>query len=101
MPRCHCTRCRGESGSAFTFYGVWPAGQFEHAGETAQFDGQHFCGRCGSPLFSLDAREAELKLGLVSGAPTGLVPTYELWVKRREPWLRAVEGAAQYDEDRP
>ncbi|MEK1864852.1 MAG: GFA family protein, partial [Rhizobium leguminosarum] len=26
--------------------------------------------------------------------------SYELWVKRREPWLRPVEGAEQYDEDR-
>jgi hypothetical protein len=28
------------------------------------------------------------------------VPSYELWVKRREPWLRPIEGAEQYDEDR-
>ena len=24
----------------------------------------------------------------------------ELWVKRREPWLRPVDGAEQYEEDR-
>jgi hypothetical protein len=28
------------------------------------------------------------------------VPGYELWIKRREPWLRPVEGAEQYDENR-
>lgn len=97
---CHCTDCRQESGSAFTFYGVWPAQQFEHAGDTAQFRGQHFCPRCGSRLFSVDAQEAEIKLGALSQAPTSLVPSYELWVKRREPWLRPVAGAAQYDENR-
>ena len=97
---CHCTHCRSESGSPFTFYGVWPAGAFEHTGATSEFRGQHFCAQCGSPLFSLDVHEAEVKLGALSEAPTGLTPSYELWVKRREPWLRPVEGATQYEEDR-
>lgn len=51
-------------------------------------------------MFSIDDREAEIKLGILSDAPTELVPSYELWVKRREPWLRPIEGATQYDEDR-
>ncbi|HEX2655519.1 MAG TPA: GFA family protein, partial [Xanthobacteraceae bacterium] len=25
---------------------------------------------------------------------------YELWIKRREPWLQPVEGAEQFVEDR-
>ena len=97
---CHCTNCRQESGSAFTFYGIWPAHQFNSTGETSEFHGQYFCPRCGSHLFSLDDREAEVKLGVLSEAPTPLVPSYELWVKRREPWLRPIEGAEQYEEDR-
>jgi hypothetical protein len=97
---CHCTNCRRESGSAFTFYAVWPADRFEHAGETTEFRGQRACSRCRSPLFCVDVREAELKLGVLSEAPTPLVPSYELWVKRREPWLRPVDGAVQYLEDR-
>ena len=48
----------------------------------------------------LDDAEAEIKLGILSQAPAGLVPGYELWVKRREPWLRPIEGAAQYEENR-
>lgn len=97
---CHCTNCRQESGSAFTFYAVWPAHQFETTGETSEFRGQHFCARCGSRLFSIGDREAEVQLGILSEAPTPLVPSYELWVKRREPWLRPIEGAEQYEEDR-
>jgi hypothetical protein len=97
---CHCTDCRQESGSAFTFFGVWPATQFEHRGDTAQFAGREFCPRCGSRLFWADHEEAEIKLGILSDAPTPLTPTYELWIKRREPWLRPVEGAEQYEEDR-
>ncbi|HSI51295.1 MAG TPA: GFA family protein [Ideonella sp.] len=97
---CHCTDCRQESGSAFTFYGIWPAHRFERTGETAEFKGRHFCPRCGARLFSVDDEEAEIKLGILSQAPTPLVPSYELWIKRREPWLRPVEGAEQHEEDR-
>ena len=97
---CHCTDCRQESGSAFTFYGVWPVHQFESSGATSEFRGQHFCPRCGSRLFSVDDHEAEIKLGVLSEAPTTFVPSYELWVKRREPWLRPIEGAVQYEENR-
>jgi hypothetical protein len=97
---CHCTDCRKESGSAFTYYGVWPVGAFEHVGQTSEFRGQRFCPRCGARLFSLDEHEAEVKLGILADAPTRLVPTYELWTKRREPWLRPIEGAEQFEENR-
>ena len=97
---CHCTGCRKENGSAFTYYAVWPRHQFEYAGETSEFRGQHFCPRCGSRLFSVDEKEAEIKLGILSEAPTHLVPSYELWIKRREPWLRPIEGAEQFEENR-
>lgn len=97
---CHCTDCRQESGSAFTFYGIWPADRFERVGDTAEYEGRQFCARCGSRMFSVNAREAEIKLGILSAAPTEFTPSYELWIKRREPWLRPIEGAEQHDEDR-
>lgn len=98
---CHCTDCRQESGSAFTYYGVWPAAAFSSTGETAAHDNRSFCPACGGRLFSLDAREAEVKLGCLTTAPTGLAPTYELWIKRREAWLSPVPGARQFTEDAP
>lgn len=97
---CHCTDCRVESGSAFTYFGIWPATEFTTAGETEIFEGRRFCPACGSRLFAFDDREAEIKLGSLGDAPTDLVPVYELWVKRREPWLVPVAGAEQFDEDR-
>jgi hypothetical protein len=51
-------------------------------------------------LFSVDDREAEIKLGILSEGPTSLVPSYELWIKRREPWLRPIDGAEQHEENR-
>ena len=97
---CHCTDCRQESGSAFTFFAVWPAAEFESQGETSEFAGRRFCPNCGSRLFSANEDEAEIKLGILTEAPTPLAPTYELWIKRREKWLRPIEGSEQYLEDR-
>ncbi|NTF46573.1 aldehyde-activating protein [Rhizobium sp. AC27/96] len=98
---CHCTDCRRESGSAFTSFAVWPSDQFEHKGETTEFSGRQFCPRCGSRLFSANEIEAEIKLGILTEAPTSLIPTYELWIKRRESWLLPIDGAEQYEEDKP
>lgn len=98
---CHCTDCRQESGSAFTYFGVWPASEFRCSGTTATYEGRQFCPGCGSRLFAADETEAEIKLGSLRDAPTGLAPTYELWVKRRESWLHALPNAEQYEEDRP
>lgn len=97
---CHCTDCRQESGSAFTYFAVWSAEQFETRGETTEYSGRSFCSRCGSRLYSANDKEAEVKLGSLRDPPTGLTPTYELWVKRRETWLPPISGAEQFDEDR-
>jgi hypothetical protein len=97
---CHCTDCRQESGSAFTYYAVWPIDGFKTSGHTAVHLGRRFCPACGSSVFADEPNEVEVKLGALKQAPTNLRPTYELWIKRREPWLRPIEGAEQYQEDR-
>lgn len=97
---CHCTDCRQESGSPFTYFGVWPESDFETSGSTKTFEGRQFCPSCGSRLYAVDEGEAEIKLGALLDAPVGISPTYELWVKRREPWLNAITNADQFEEDR-
>lgn len=97
---CHCTDCRQESGSAFTYLGVWPESGFETSGSTETFEGRQFCPSCGSRLYAVDEGEAEIKLGALREAPVDISPTYELWVKRREPWLKAIPNADQFQQDR-
>ena len=70
------------------------------SGETSAYGGRRFCPDCGSRLFAVDDGEAEVKLGALAAAPTRLTPTYELWVKRREAWLKPIDGAEQFVEDR-
>ncbi|MBD9375598.1 GFA family protein [Rhizobium sp. ARZ01] len=97
---CHCTDCRQESGSAFTFFGVWPASSFSSSGRTETHQGRRFCPNCGSRLFSCGDGEAEIKMGTLDNAPTSFHPTYELWIKRRELWLAPVKGAEQFKRNR-
>ena len=40
--------------------------------------------------------EIEIRLGALDVVPTDLVPTYELWVARREKWFQVVTGTQQY-----
>ena len=98
--RCHCADCRKESGSTFTVYGQWPRDAFELRGELATYGGRSFCARCGSRLLCLDDDGVEIRLGSLDDAPFELRPEAEIWIKRREPWLHAVEGASQHVENR-
>jgi hypothetical protein len=44
--------------------------------------------------------EIAIQLGVFDAAPTDLVPTYELWVARRDRWLPMLPGATQFDGNR-
>ncbi|OWV75329.1 aldehyde-activating protein [Rhizobium sp. R339] len=96
---CHCADCRKTSGSAFVYFAVWPRQAFSHSGEIATFSGRSFCSVCGGRLFCLQDAAVEIRLGSLDSPPTDLAPGYEVWTKRREPWLHALPGADQFNED--
>lgn len=96
---CHCIDCRKETGSTFLYYADWPITAFSVEGEYATYEGRSFCPTCGSRLFHLNDRHAEIVLGSLDAAPAGLVPQREGWIKRREPWLKAIPEAGQFTED--
>lgn len=97
---CHCADCRKESGSSFVTFAVWPRDGFSFTGEIGAFRGRGFCPRCGSRLFNLEEDAVEVRIGSLDDAPNGLEPSYEIWIKRREPWLSELPGAGQWEEDR-
>ena len=99
---CHCTTCRKESGGPFMAFAVWHADHVKIEGRTASWkatrDDRHFCPFCGSTLFGVEegTKEIEVRLGAFDAAPTDLVPTYELWVRRRERWLQVLSSREQF-----
>jgi hypothetical protein len=97
---CHCVDCRKESGSSFVTFGIWPRNAFKSSGDVRYFRGRGFCPDCGSRVFNeSDGDAVEIRIGSLDMAPSDLEPTYEIWVKRRENWLRALP-IAQYEQDR-
>lgn len=98
---CHCTDCRKETGSAFLYYGDWELDQFSVTGTFKTYEGRSFCPECGTRLFHVDGEGAEICLGSLDEAPTGLRPSREGWIRRRETWMPPVAGAVQADTDPP
>jgi len=96
---CHCLDCRKHHGAPFFAAAIFPEDAVTVEGETRDWQGRHFCQRCGSSVFARFADEIEVHLGTLD-APGQFTPTYECWTIRREPWLPPVAGARQYERDR-
>lgn len=96
---CHCSECRKATGAVAMAYADWPRSAFTFTGEPREHVGRCFCGVCGSRLFHLQPAKVEVLLGALDEAPSGLVPTREGWLIRREHWLPAVDGAEQASKD--
>ncbi|MDD9726770.1 GFA family protein [Roseovarius sp. SK2] len=95
---CHCLDCRKHHGAVFFAAAIFPEAAVAIRGETRDWDGRHFCPRCGGSVFSVSDGEVEVHLGALD-APNVFQPTYELWAVRREEWLPAVPGLARFERD--
>ncbi len=96
---CHCLDCRKHHGAVFHASAVFSHDAVTIEGETRDYDGRHFCPRCGSSVFGRDGDEIEVYLGSLD-APDQFKPTYELWTIRRESWLPPFPLTRQYKRDR-
>lgn len=96
---CHCLNCRKHHGAPFYAAAIFPAAAVTVLGEVREFEGRAFCPRCGGSVVARTGDEVEVHLGTLD-EPGLFVPTYECWTVRREPWLRPIPGAAQYERDR-
>ena len=97
---CHCGDCRKITGTAFLAYADWRRSQFRSTGLVQEYAGRSFCPTCGSRLFSLSDEAVEIFLGSLDDAPNGVAPEAEIWVRRREPWLRDLD-VPQFSQDKP
>ncbi|MFO1057307.1 MAG: GFA family protein [Dongiaceae bacterium] len=90
---CHCLDCRKVSGGVLNVFATFPADRVTVTGETrltpaGRAPGRRFCPRCGSPVFSHAEGSGEIEIHVGSfDEPGRVVPGYELWIGRREPWL--------------
>lgn len=96
---CHCLDCRKHHGALFSAYAVFPQDAVTLEGEAREYAGRFFCPRCGSSVFARTEDEVEVHLGSLD-APDQLMPTYEIWIARREAWLPRFPFARRYERDR-
>jgi hypothetical protein len=96
---CHCLDCRKHHGALFFAAAIYPHDAVTIEGETGEYNGRHFCPRCGSSFFARHAVDVEVHLGALD-APDQLMPTYECWTVRRESWLPPFPLARRYERDR-
>jgi hypothetical protein len=103
---CHCMTCRRVHGSAFGAYAIYARDDVAMSGRletwrSSEEGRRHFCPVCGSVAYMEYTTHAEVDLPLGAFDETGLFePAYELWCKRREPWLPA-GVRTEYAEERP
>ena len=96
---CHCLDCRKHHGALFHSSAIFAADAVALEGKQQEYRGRYFCPRCGSSVFARSGDEVELYLGSLD-EPGQLVPTYESWTIRREPWLPPLPVARRYEHDR-
>ncbi|HYS65091.1 MAG TPA: GFA family protein [Paraburkholderia sp.] len=103
---CHCMTCRRVHGSPFGGYAIFERDAVQFTGHTqawqsSELGRRYFCPVCGSVAFMEYVGNDELDLPLGAFDNVGIYePTYELWCRRKEPWLPA-GVRTEYDEDRP
>jgi hypothetical protein len=96
---CHCLDCRRHHGALFYAAAIFPQDAVEITGETHNYQGRHFCPRCGSSVFARSDDEVEVHLGSLD-APDQFTPRYEGWTVRREGWLPEFPGMTRFERAR-
>lgn len=101
---CHCTHCQRQSGAAFSVNVGVPKGSltivagttqvYTDTGSSGKPVYRHFCGRCGSPIFSDVVSRPTLdwvKAGTLDDT-SWVRPTLSIWCDSAQPWVVQPEG---------
>jgi hypothetical protein len=102
---CHCSRCRGKTGSAFSAFGGVTLPQLrvdvgaEHVlrTEVSEVGYNARCSRCLAPLFSTFRERAHVQLGSLVDAPSR-APDHHIYVGSKAAWHRITDDLPQFEE---
>jgi hypothetical protein len=105
---CHCLDCQKHLGAPYSVFTMVPASQFRWLAEpegSIQFSGaavRRFCNKCGTYLkWEGTGYEHEAEINAMTlENPGALKLTEEIYTRTRLPWVRPVEGAAQFEASR-
>lgn len=108
---CHCSHCQRQSGSLFSTNVVVGQDRFVLEGQTRTYEDRgdsglpvwrHFCGRCGSPIFTV-AESIPGKVVVKAGTLDQRLearPAVELYTARSCAWWPPLEGVQRFPQGR-
>ncbi len=107
VAHCHCRDCQRASGAAMSTVFAVPRATLHRSGQTRTYATRgdsgnpvlrHFCGECGSPLFSEVAILPELQFIRVASLddPAKVSPTMHIYCHSAQPWGRPLDGLPQF-----
>jgi len=104
---CHCSRCRRETGSAFSAIACIEVERFAIVGgdevvlrSGGSADGHRaVCSRCHARLFAIvrAQRYVHIPLGILTDAP-GIRPSFHIYVGSKAPWYTICDELPQHAE---
>ena len=110
---CHCTHCQKASGTGASHNALVSAGAVTFtAGKTKVYTDtaesgntlyRHFCGDCGSPIYSQREKMPELmviKVGTLYDT-SGMKLTTNIWTRSARPWMHIDPAATNHPQNRP
>ena len=106
---CHCTICRGVSGSAVQAWAEIPIAGFDYTAgmpsiyRSSDWGERRFCSRCGSHLeFRMRSEPSTVALNVPTlDDPEALPPHVHIWVKDRLSWFDCRDELPRYRQDAP
>ncbi|MEM9287180.1 MAG: GFA family protein [Pseudomonadota bacterium] len=109
---CHCKNCQRQAGSAFSILTAVPKSAVTVTGTLTEFEDtadsgnpvfRRFCGRCGSPLFSLVPSAPDMifiKAGTLDDT-SSLEPQVHFWCDSAQPWVPIDENLPKTPKNPP
>lgn len=107
---CHCTRCRKQSGAAFSINLIVRASTMTVEGELASYletdtesgapIDRQFCAACGSPIRSIPTAAPKM-IAIKAGGlddPAPFPPQMHIWTRSALPWVMIPEGLPRFDK---
>ena len=106
---CHCTRCRRQSGSAYSINLLVSPSAMTIEGALAAFEDtdttsgspvrREFCSACGSPIRSVLGANPDMvavKVGTLDD-PTPFAPALHVYTRSKIAWVEVPAGTPQFD----
>lgn len=109
---CHCRDCQYASGSAFSTVAFFPEDNCVINGDTRVWSvtgsagmtvNRHFCGNCGTPMYSRLTEMPDLlfiKVGTLDD-PNAVTPAAHMWCQSKLSWLKLNDGLDQLPQNPP